>query len=392
MGPTELQLSLACLEKIRQTGSILDKKDLLKKFDSKTLRLILQLAYDDRKFGFGSEAKVDYYSCPLGSPYDISMWWEEVVSLLSQNTMLSPVQKAIVDNLASHSPDGHYLQLLVGILTKDLRLGMRSTTILQVFPNLFEVFHVQLAKPFNLSRVVFPCAVEPKFDGIRAVYINGRYLSRYGQELRGPEISCPGAFILDGELVAGHFQDTLSAVRVGGDLRYYVFDCISQEEWSSKVFKMTYMDRLNALSYTPLRAGIPRKWCNSMEQIESFHAENLAHGLEGSMVKANVPYELKRSYSWMKIKPTLDMDVQVTGLVEGEGKYEGALGALICVTPAGQEFNLGTGISDAQREEWWDEATKLHGLFLELTYQELTIDGIPRFARFKRWRPDKEQP
>jgi DNA ligase-1 len=126
-----------------------------------------------------------------------------------------------------------------------------------------------------------------------------------------------------------------------------------------------------------------------MEQIESFHAENLAHGLEGSMVKANVPYELKRSYSWMKIKPTLDMDVKVIGMTQGEGKYTGMVGALICETPEGKTFHLGSGFSDEERTIWNET---LVGCNCELTYQELTIDGIPRFARFKRWRPDKEQP
>lgn len=385
----ELQISLACLEAIRQTGSILEKKELLKKFDNVTLRKILQLTYDDKKFGFGPEAKIEFFSKPLGQPWDVPFWWEQVLILLDGGE-LSATGRGLVDDLAYHSPDGHYLQLLVGILTKDLRLGMRSTTILQVFPHLFEVFNVQLAKPFNQAKLVFPCAVEPKFDGVRAIYLEGRYLSRYGQELQGPEIDCPAGWVLDGELVAGHFQETLSAVRVGGDLKYYVFDTIPQEEWYSRAFKLSNLERnLAAPDEIKGTQGVVRFWCDSLQHLEEVHARNLSLGFEGSMVKANVPYELKRSYSWMKIKPTLDMDVQIIGLEEGVGKFQGTLGALVCVTPEGKEFNMGVGFSDKERDEIWDFATNNHGLFLEITYQELTIDGVPRFARFKRWRPDK---
>lgn len=385
----ELQQAIHTLELIRQTSSLLEKKALLKSRDSVTLRKILQLTYDDRKFGFGPESKQELFSQRMSAPYQPDPWWQDILTILDQGT-------DVLDLTRQHSakfqvwvaPDCHHQALLVGILIKDLRLGLRAKSILEVFPNLFEVFNVQLAKPFNQAKLVYPCAVEPKLDGVRAIYYKGRYLSRYGQDLIGPAIDCPPAWVLDGELVAGHFQDTLSAVRIGGDLRYYVFDTIPLEEWETRTFKLTNLERNKACPENIKGTeGLTRLWCTDLEAIDQVHTRNLSLGFEGSMIKANVPYELKRSYSWMKIKPTKDMDVKITDVKYGDhGKP-----SLTCVTLTGKEFQLGTGFTQVEQEEITSEAQEYFGLIAEITYQELTIDGIPRFARFKRWRPDKKE-
>jgi DNA ligase 1 len=68
----------------------------------------------------------------------------------------------------------------------------------------------------------------------------------------------------------------------------------------------------------------------------------------------------------------------------GKGKYTGKLGALVVETPEGIRFKLGTGLTDAQREN----PPKI-GSLVTYTYKDLTKSGKPKFARFLRVRNEK---
>ena len=47
--------------------------------------------------------------------------------------------------------------------------------------------------------------------------------------------------------------------------------------------------------------------------------------MEGSIIRNNTPYELKRSFNLLKIKPKKETICKVIGLIEGTGKYENML-------------------------------------------------------------------
>lgn len=81
-----------------------------------------------------------------------------------------------------------------------------------------------------------------------------------------------------------------------------------------------------------------------------------------------------------KVKGEETYDVEVTGVIPGKGKHVGRMGALM--TTMGK---VGTGFTDAQREELWQP-----GMVIEVACTELTPSGIFRHARFKRRRFDKE--
>jgi DNA ligase 1 len=68
------------------------------------------------------------------------------------------------------------------------------------------------------------------------------------------------------------------------------------------------------------------------------------------------PYECRRSTFWMKWKPTITVDLNIVGFEEGTGRNTGRLGAIICEGVDNERsirVNVGSGLSDANRDEYW---------------------------------------
>ncbi|MDP5191557.1 DNA ligase, partial [Rheinheimera baltica] len=63
------------------------------------------------------------------------------------------------------------------------------------------------------------------------------------------------------------------------------------------------------------------------------------------------------------------------------GKYQGMVGALVVKTADGNEFAIGSGLTDALRQ-----TPPPIGSVITYRYNGLTKHGLPRFARFVRLR------
>jgi len=129
--------------------------------------------------------------------------------------------------------------------------------------------------------------------------------------------------------------------------------------------------------------------------IMNRYAEDaVAEGFEGIMIKdLDAPYECKRSSFWMKWKPTISVDLKIVGFEEGTGRNEGRLGAIICEGDDNDRrifVNVGTGFSDALRDEYWANRDDLLDHLVEVEADAVTQnqDGTYslRFPRFKRFR------
>ena len=112
------------------------------------------------------------------------------------------------------------------------------------------------------------------------------------------------------------------------------------------------------------------------------------------MIKdSDAPYENKRTHSWLKQKPFIEMSLQIDEVEEGTGRNEGRLGAFVC---SGVEedksirVNVGSGFTDQQRTEFWEDRDKLPGSIVEVRADAITSnqDGTYslRFPRFKTFR------
>jgi DNA ligase-1 len=102
----------------------------------------------------------------------------------------------------------------------------------------------------------------------------------------------------------------------------------------------------------------------------------------------------------MKWKPTITVDLNITGVEEGTGRNVGRLGALICEgVDNGRDIrvNVGSGLCDSDRDEFWAVRDELHGRVVEVEADAVTQnqDGtyslrFPRFVRFRGFEPGEK--
>jgi DNA ligase 1 len=254
----------------------------------------------------------------------------------------------------------------------------------------------------------YPLYASPKIDGIRALIVGGRVLSRTLKPIPNEHVQAlfgrPEYNGLDGELVAGDpwaencMQATTSSVmRRGGvpDVTLYVFDY-----WD---IPMSYSYRYSVLCE---RAGslaangrvyvLSQHTITSPKQLDEFERECLAGGYEGVMVRdPAAPYKFGRSGKvegyLLKVKRFEDSEAEVIGMQELEhqdGSNGACLGALLVRDcESGVEFSIGTGFTSGQRELYWLEGEALHGRIV--TYKHFAAAGVvtaPRFPVFKAFR------
>lgn len=269
-----------------------------------------------------------------------------------------------------------------------------------------------LAQPFEEKRVILPVAVEPKLDGLRllAFYYRGevKFYSRSGKSfpaldgmavelgLRLKRDKTVKGFVLDGEVVSGKFHESSGSIRrkyeQATDAVYHVFDYVPLSDFMGRSCPLGLVVRRNALIRTVDRADydrlklVPQRIVNRVEDIQRLFELFRRDGYEGVIVKDLLSrYEHKRSFSWLKVKNKETADCKVVGSFIGEGKHAGRLGGLI-VRYGRRQVRVGTGFSDAQREEFWKGRRLMVGRIAEIEFHEETHLGSLREPRFIRLR------
>lgn len=283
-----------------------------------------------------------------------------------------------------------------------------------------------LAAKCEVEKLIFPVLVTPKLDGIRALKINGKLVSRSFKEIPNKYIRETFDFLpegIDGELMvknATYFNEIQSAVmsRDGepDDVYFAAFDYVE------KAISRPYYKRVRDLKKWRLPLSPQqRKLVKGLYPIEVrdkaalFEAEEmfLSAGFEGIMLRdPEGPYKCGRSTTkqqiLLKLKRFHDAEAVVIGyeermhnanLLEGDEfglakrshKKEnlvgtGVLGALHVRMPDGNEFYLGSGFDSSTRKRIWNAKKSYMGKHVKYKYQELSKDGIPRFPVFLGFR------
>ena len=280
-----------------------------------------------------------------------------------------------------------------------------------------------------LDKVKFPIYISTKFDGIRALVIDGVVYSRSLKPIRNKHVQKlfgkPEYNGFDGELIVGDiyakdvFQKTTSGVMSEDgtpDVTFHVFDL-----WNTP--ELVYEERLRNL-YDYLRdlnnfkgvSAVRNNKCYSQEDLEFFlnHEKNV--GGEGLIGRSpNGVYKYGRSTPKeqlsIKFKFFETEEFEVVGFTErmhntneqkrdelGYAERSSAKDGLVPTNTLGSlvlkyndtTFSCGTGFDDKLRKEIWDNKDKYLGKLASIRYMSVGQAILPRIPSFQGWRDEDD--
>ncbi len=282
----------------------------------------------------------------------------------------------------------------------------------------------------------FACAsVEFKLDGLRVqihrrddeVRIYSRNLNDITHRLPGIVAAVRelpvGEVILDGEALwmgeggPASFQDTMSQIDTDAPsegIVTFLFDLLHVD--GRDLLDTSLRERSAELRRIAPQLTVPSLLTDDIAAAERVLAESLAAGHEGVVVKdaASTYAAGRRGAAWRKVKPVQTFDLVVLGAEWGHGRRRGWLSNLHLGArePATGEFVMVgktfKGLTDEllrwQTAALLEREAERRGIAVLVAPElvvEVAIDGVQsstrypggvalRFARVKRYRPDKE--
>lgn len=321
------------------------------------------------------------------------------------------------------------------ILIKDLRCGVSEKTVNKMakqFPQYaIPIFACQLAHDSanHEKKMTGQKQIEVKLDGVRVIAVvrtDGRVelFSRNGKQFHNfghiaDEISTvakydppPYDIVLDGEVMSASFQDLMKQVHrkdnvAASDAVLHLFDFVPLADFQKSVWKkpqsvrslmvrawvekhVAFLQHVRSLDWET----VDMDTLEGQKRFVALNKRAVDGGYEGVMIKdVDGIYECKRSHSWLKAKPFIEVSLTVTAVEEGTGRNVGKLGALVC---EGEDdgrticVNVGSGLSDVDRDAYWTDRELVVGKVVEVRADAITQnqDGtyslrFPRFLHFR---------
>lgn len=268
-------------------------------------------------------------------------------------------------------------------------------------------FPIMRPYDYQESKLYPSCIITPKIDGLRVHLYDGQLWTREGKLIRGmraqldalgrsqrrfPHVDCeadiPG---MDFDSVSGIIRAHSHPLKVRVVLNVIDLPCVQQDLSSRLSFAHHYFK-----GHSPFWEAIPYHFAHTTEEVDMWYHIYLNRGYEGIVVKNPwSPYincgNTRRSWEWMRRKPELTFDGILIDVVEGKGKYESNLGALIVERISTQEqIKVGGGkLKDQERAAIFKNPDRYRGRRCEIVYQRRTAAGGYRHPRFRRFRPIK---
>ena len=277
-------------------------------------------------------------------------------------------------------------------------------------------------------------SVEWKLDGARIqVHREGDEVRIFTRNLNEVTSRLPGiaslvrelpvrSLVLDGEALGldeeaarpERFQETMSrfGTHAPSTLAARFFDCLHVD--GDDLLDRPLVDRLAALEEVAGPWRVPSIVTDEPAQASEFFDRVVAAGHEGVMVKAaGSPYEAgRRGGAWRKVKPVTTFDLVVLAAEWGHGRrrgwlsnlHLGARGADGDFVMVGKTFKgLTDELLEWQTTELLAREVRRSGITVHVRPElvvEVALDGVQsstrypgglalRFARVKRYRPDK---
>lgn len=395
------------IKELRNTSSTNEKINILKRNkDNEVLKELLAYTYNSNlQFGF-SEKKLREAMSSYTTQFTLTFKdYRKMFETLSVSNINDRLRSEVYEFISLFDED--IQDLLMCVLTKDLRIGCNSKSINKAIKGLIPEFGVQLAESYFKQKEGFlngrEFILSTKLDGNRLVAIKNKdkveFKTRQGKVIEGlVELEkefedIPNGIVLDGELILRNdnnlpsdelFRETMKVARKKGEkrnLEFHVFDCVTLDGFNKGYDKTPCIERKSKIG--ELVKG--KEWLIEVSSLYIGKDENkitelldnaIANNQEGIMINlANAGYSCKRSKDILKVKKMTSYDLKIVGFEEGEGNFKGMLGCALVDLRGENIVGVGSGWSVEDRQEIWNNQEKYLGRILEVQFFEESVDS-----------------
>ena len=410
------------VKELKSVTSTKAKEHILRKnADNTVLQKVLFYTYGDMQYGIQKKT-VEKMTFENDGDYRWDNVWCMFEDLSKSNINNDLVLK--ISNTVGYYTDKNIQDLLLKILLKDLRCNINVKSINKAIPNLIPQHQIMLASKFE-GKLKSKVSMSLKMDGIRNSILiengNIKHISRQGKVVLGLEELNESlrkqnldGYMLDGELIRknidnipsdDNFRLTTKIVNSKSTdkrgLEFVVFDIVPIEDYYKGESKLLYEERLklleNLIEENEFIRLVPKFGItDDVEYIYKVLDYVVNNGEEGLILNTlNGKYGFgKRSKDILKVKKMQTCDIRCLRIEEGEGKYQGKLGKIIC-NYKGYELGVGSGFNDEQREYYYNNPNEIIGHIVEVQYFEESKNEKGelscRFPIFKYVRDKNEE-
>ncbi|GAA5500418.1 hypothetical protein Dxin01_00139 [Deinococcus xinjiangensis] len=291
-----------------------------------------------------------------------------------------------------------------------------------------------LAKPIEWDKVVYPCIVQPKLDGVRCIAIveDGgvvRLRSRDDKpifmeriRLAVQDLGLPVGTMLDGELYAHGIDFN----KLSGDVRrelqderknyiqYWVYDLMRHPDGLHErryIERKEFIDWEIAKHQEGILLPLENQYVRNEQEARECASRLEQLGYEGAMIRCATRTKVtkknpdgvvtqdfyqaafyghsRRSNFLMKVKTFEDAEAVIVGVeeeVDLQGVPKGRTGKFVMQTPEGITFRA-SGLTDELKAASWAEPDSYIGQTATYKFFGVSEDGVPRHPNFKALRP-----
>lgn len=398
-----MQEVIKLFRKIQETSSLNDKKKIITdNKDNELFKKCLKFLLDNNVVTGISDAKLSK-EVPIVRGFIRD--FEAVISYLTIHNSGKDSDIAMIQQFIGRQSDENK-EFYSQMVTKKFRLGADAKLVNKCIPGLIPTFDVMLGTSIEKVKLkgdekIF---ISQKLNGTRCAFVGDKCMTRQGKEYIGlqhiiedlQELVGTNMFV-DGELVYKNkegltdseaFQKgtgiAMSKDEDKSDLKLIVFDMFPLDEFWNGQSKEIYSERL--FNYLlPLRNKVTSNHFENVSVVPMFYngydhaeiwnwldyAEN--NDMEGVILNLDTPYECKRSKNLIKVKKFYTYDLEVVDVEEGDGRNKGTLGALV-IKYKNNTVNVGSGFTDEERKNFWENREDIIGRVIEVKYKEITTD------------------
>lgn len=283
--------------------------------------------------------------------------------------------------------------LIKYIIDRSVGAGVGDTMVLKTWPDLYfipgymrcSLMTPKIQKHFeSLDEIIVQMKADGSFCYLKNDNGKASAFTRAGSHypawlaeklLKGAP---KGAYVFVGELLVykdGKLLDRstgngiYNSILKGGEEQEYdeykflmeAWDLLPVVDFEAGLCEIMYKHRLDKLEQYVFDTDnidvINTDVVKSLDEAYKIYSQYTAEGYEGAVIKdgASVWKDHTSPYN-VKLKIEFEVDLEVTAMLEGEGKAKGMLGAISVRSSDGLlRCDVGTGMSDIQRKKYWQE-------------------------------------